>query len=528
MSAKTPGNIIPNFNPLAYQGIKEKNPPQLYFSNRNPTTTDIRQYDPGDIWINQTSDLTFILIKKTKTAALWEAIGGLGEAPISKYIVDADGTADYVTIQSALDAANASGSDATVYVRAGVYTENLTLYDGINIAGAINDNTIITGTHVPPLLGAVVFQNLTLTSATDIIATVLPGVGTVVIDNCYVNCTNGFIFNMPNWSGAFIINDTNTLSTTCGIISSLLVGINRGNLRITNSYLGAGAATFTIQNNDVTIRNSIIVIGGTFGGDSNVTISDSRLLGTITTADTATVSINSSIISTGANQAITHNSANTFSFDNVSIDSSNNPAVGGNGTIQVGSLDFITDAHIAGTITETFPTSFEAGTAYLQNVSFDRGTTTVANDGELIIGATGVNPIIANLLAGSGIVIANGPGTIQISSTGGGTTWTEVTGVAVAMNPDNGYILNNAGLVTATLPVTCSVGQKIKICGKGAGGWSIAQNAGQQIHFGNQSTTAGVGGSLDSTQQYDQVDLICSVADTEFTVRQAIGNLNVV
>jgi hypothetical protein len=63
-----------------------------------------------------------------------------------------------------------------------------------------------------------------------------------------------------------------------------------------------------------------------------------------------------------------------------------------------------------------------------------------------------------------------------------------------------------------------------------AGGtsWEITQAAGQQIFFGNQSTTAGTGGSLTSTAQGDTLELVCRVADDEWQVVSAIGNITVV
>jgi len=42
----------------------------------------------------------------------------------SIYIVDDSGNSPYITVQSALDAANTAGVEATVFIRAGSYTEN--------------------------------------------------------------------------------------------------------------------------------------------------------------------------------------------------------------------------------------------------------------------------------------------------------------------------------------------------------------------------------------------------------------------
>lgn len=151
----------------------------------------------------------------------------------------------------------------------------------------------------------------------------------------------------------------------------------------------------------------------------------------------------------------------------------------------------------------------------------------VLSDGQLLIGDTGAAPVAATLTAGAGISILNAAGSITIAATGG-ASWINVTGAAQSMAADAAYIANNAALITFTLPATAAQGTEISIAGFGAGGWTIAQNAGQLINFGNVATTAGVGGSLASTNRYDQIELLCVVADTEWVVRNSVGNLTVV
>lgn len=151
-------------------------------------------------------------------------------------------------------------------------------------------------------------------------------------------------------------------------------------------------------------------------------------------------------------------------------------------------------------------------------------------NGQLLIGSTGLDPVPATLTAGTNVSIVNAAGTITISSTGlAGFSWSVVTGLTQAMLPNNGYIANNAGLITLTLPVTSAVGDEIDIIGKGAGGWMIAQNAAQSIVLGNQTTTVGVPGSLASTNAKDSFYMICTVANTEWTVGSGPqGNITVV
>ena len=104
--------------------------------------------------------------------------------------------------------------------------------------------------------------------------------------------------------------------------------------------------------------------------------------------------------------------------------------------------------------------------------------------------------------------------------------FTEITSTSQAMAVNSGYILNNASLVTATLPPTASVGELVWVIGKGAGGWRISCNVGQIIHYGNLDSS--VGGNLDSTNQYDAIQLLCTTANTDWTCTGiSQGNMDV-
>ena len=149
------------------------------------------------------------------------------------------------------------------------------------------------------------------------------------------------------------------------------------------------------------------------------------------------------------------------------------------------------------------------------------------SDGQLAIGSTGADPVAAFLTPGIGINIANASGSITISSSGGGLSWTDVTGTTQAMLGNNGYTANNAGLVTLTLPGSIAYGTVLAVIGKGVGGWKIAQNSGQTIHFGSSNTTSGASGFLASTNQYDAVFLLCTVNNTDLTVYSSVGNITV-
>src|ERR1041385_2749614 len=158
------------------------------------------------------------------------------------------------------------------------------------------------------------------------------------------------------------------------------------------------------------------------------------------------------------------------------------------------------------------------------------GITSLAlTNGQLAIGNTGADPTAATLTAGTGVSITNGAGSITINATGSGLKWTVVTGTSQAAAVNNGYIANNAGLVTVTLPSTSAVGDMVAVTGiNNATGWKVAQNAGNQIFFGTSSTTSGTGGSLASTATRDTVFLVCMTANATWNVVGAVGNLTVV
>ncbi len=139
-------------------------------------------------------------------------------------------------------------------------------------------------------------------------------------------------------------------------------------------------------------------------------------------------------------------------------------------------------------------------------------------NGQIIIGSTGATPTPATLTAGTGISISNSAGSITISGTGSGYSWTEVTGTSQSMAVNNGYVANNAGLVTLTLPATAVIGDTVIIQGKGTGLYFIAQNGGQTIHSSGGNTTTGVGGSLTATNRYDSIELVCITANTDWAV----------
>lgn len=113
---------------------------------------------------------------------------------------------------------------------------------------------------------------------------------------------------------------------------------------------------------------------------------------------------------------------------------------------------------------------------------------------------------------------------VQLTSTSGELAWNNVTGTTATMIQNNGYVANNAGTVNLTLPVLCEFGQRVRICGYGAGGWVIHFNAGQNAVIGTAIVTTTTG-LISSSKSSDQVELLCVVANTTFISLTSYGNL---
>lgn len=185
------------------------------------------------------------------------------------------------------------------------------------------------------------------------------------------------------------------------------------------------------------------------------------------------------------------------------------------GTVNAGTANQLAYYATTGTAVSGLATANSA-TLVTSSAGVPAWTSSMTN-GQILIGSTGATPVVGTITGTSGISVAVGAGTITLSGTGSGIGWNEITGASQTMAPDQGYVTNNAGLVTLTLPTVAAFGTVINIVGKGAGGWRIAQGAGQQVQVGSIASTVGAGGYVESTNQYDSIELLCTTANTTWT-----------
>jgi hypothetical protein len=97
------------------------------------------------------------------------------------------------------------------------------------------------------------------------------------------------------------------------------------------------------------------------------------------------------------------------------------------------------------------------------------------------------------------------------------------------MSPNVFYYVLGPGLINLTLPSIATAGTRQRVAGYTGTGWKILQGAGQQIIYGNVSTTSGVTGQLESTLITDSIELLCVQDNTIWIVPNGPqGNINFV
>jgi len=360
-----------------------------------------------------------------------------------------------------------------------------------------------------------------------------------------INLTNGVTGTLPVGNGGLgvadptdhcvLVGSGNTAVTpiTAGVTGELLCGVTGADPDFAASsdgdfsFTSATAAvqrTLTVSNTDNTAALSPANVQVTVGGDTNT--GDPYINFLVSASDTYSVGIDNSVagnplkITSGASPSA---GTDLFTMTSAGVITLNNDLDVSEGGTGVSTLT------LHGVL--------------LGNAAADIQATAEGATNQALLGNTGANPTwgavpnaaLANstitVTGGSNITVAGSPvslgGAVTIASTGG-VTWGIVTADTNPMVVYTGYICNKAGLLTLTLPVTAVVGTVMRVTGMNTDvGWRVAQNANQQIHVGNISTTAGAGGYIESTHKRDSVELVCVVANLEWNCTSMMGNVTI-
>jgi len=155
-------------------------------------------------------------------------------------------------------------------------------------------------------------------------------------------------------------------------------------------------------------------------------------------------------------------------------------------TSQIGVVELASSAQaIAGTDTNNAVTSSalaaKLGTQTLHGLPIGAGSsaaiswTAAPTDGQVLIGSTGLTPVLNTITAGAGISVTNGPGTITIANTGGtGFTYTLVNSTPYIVLPADQYmgVDTSGGAITIQLPNAPTTGRVFVV--KDRAGTSLA------------------------------------------------------
>lgn len=403
----------------------------------------------------------------------------------AKWIVDPlNNIGTHTTIGGALAAAV---SGETIFIRPGVYTENITLKDGVNLTafasdgvgssqgggGAVTKNVVILGTTTASYSGLVTLSGIQF-KTNGAAAINVTGTGNLILNSCSVYASdatgitsnsamnlNFYVCTFKADTGYAIIVNT---QAPCAFLWCILSGDPATPNTTATSNMAFDACNIQGTAFSTSSTGTITVICCNWGCGGQTAL---------TTSGTGTSSIYNTFLNTTTATSLSAGSGTTIELYNSEITTSNVTAIAGAGTLKYGCLLFVNTGSSITTTTQT--------------------------------------PVVLT------------------PDQGGKMPWTTVTGTTQTAVAGNGYIANNAGTVTVTLPATSAVGDTVSVTGiNNATGWLIAQNAGNTIYFGASTTTPGVGGSLASAATRDAVTLVCMTANAVWQCVSSIGNITVV
>lgn len=347
-----------------------------------------------------------------------------GAYPISPFVVGPVGKAGYQTIQSAINAANAAGG-GTVYIQTGTYTENLTFFANVQLQSAVayedSGSVQITGIHTPPTTGNIAIRGIQMNSATHIFSSAAAGSGRISFLECTFNVTNGYVYNLINWTGTFNINDCGSIGVNDGVVNNT----GGANIFFNNCQVGAGTTNPMITNG-VSIRLDLTFVVPPINiSGSGLTLGLLTVFGnTLTVSGTATVALFLGDFLDSGNSAIVNNSSNAVVLNTVTIASSAATVIAGTGTVQYVIVGFSNNSTVAGGTTISRAGEFDTGIIKSGAVTAVTGSITATN-GNLVLGTAG-NKIISTSVASTTSAGANSFGTVTLV---GGTATVSTTAV---------------------------------------------------------------------------------------------------
>lgn len=272
-----------------------------------------------------------------------------GGSYITQYTVGPAPDAQFRTVQAAVTAIGTT--PAVLYVQPGTYTEDVTFVAGCNLEiVSLNPYAAtITGVHVPPTSGFLTFLEIVLTSATHIFSSIAAGTAQITVESCGANCTNGFTFNLANWTGTL-----QTFHSVHGGTSNGFVTNSGGaTLFVSDSTCGIGTGQTMVTTGPCNFDTTDFLCPWSPTTGSAITAFGCSFSRTLTLGGSASGNFYNGYWSTGATAAITMSSSGTVGIFNCSVTSSNNPAIAGAGAgvLTLANVALTSNAIVAATLT---------------------------------------------------------------------------------------------------------------------------------------------------------------------------------
>ncbi len=383
-------------------------------------------------------------------------------------------------------------------------------------------------------------DNLNLSAPGVVVYTSLTGVFST---QTALSISNGGTGNSGPYTDDGVIYYDNTsmqfASTSAGLLGQVLVSQgNSGTPPSFQSITGSGGISVISMGGTITISGS--GFASSFMGNSGTAAPVAGLLNIIGFGPLTTSAAGNTVTISAPGLASTY----TANAGSAAPSGGNLNIFGGSGitTSGVGSTITISGSGFASSFMGNSGTATPVGGLINIIGIFGGPLTTSASGNTVTISAPGLAstytadagsaaPSGANLnvFGGTGITTSGAGSTITINSVGGGLKWVLATS-NMTMLVNTGYVAHSVSQIALALPTVAAFGSVIRVVGDGTNPtnpWIISQSGGQQILFGNLSTTLGAGGSLAATNGRDCVELLCVVANSTFLVLSSIGNITV-
>jgi hypothetical protein len=228
---------LTGLNPLAYIGVEAITPPQMYLAKRAPTAGDSRNFNIGDLWIDEVNETLYVLVSLAAGQATWvTTFGGATSSFVtnSGTAVDAGGIINIVGDSTHI-ATSASGNTITIALDANPLEVQQLKIDGqidgvlqadasgnITATNGINGQLLIAGTGGPQWASLTAGSNISIVPGSHTLTISASGAGGGGAVNFVTNVSSP----ATETGGTISILGGNNISTSGSVPNTVTVNIS--------------------------------------------------------------------------------------------------------------------------------------------------------------------------------------------------------------------------------------------------------------------------------------------------------------